>query len=238
MFNSVKKISLILTAISVITFVCMPLMAKDGPVAGKIDSINKKTKEIVINTESGKTLKMGDKIYVRIDGQPVILEVTFPMMTTSKCKPEKKNEKKFSSITKGLTVYRYEKGIEEVETEAVDESLYAGNPLVGTWDYTANIHETRDYNNGKLTFRANGTYLRTMNKSDKDSGKFRFDIEKGVLEFVDKKGTSMFYAGPLKLLSKEDNSLTFIFRHQEGYLIEFKITHNNTAPFKIAKESE
>jgi len=232
------KFFIFLSAVSVITFVCMPLMAKDGIVAGRIESINKKTKEVVINTESGKPLKMGDKIYVRVDGQPVIMKVTFPMMTTSKSKPEKKNDKKFTSITKGLTVYMYEKGIENVETEIVEETSYAGNPLVGTWNYKADIYETRDRDNGQLTFSANGTYLRTMRDGDKDTGKFRFDIENGVLEFVDKKGTSMFYAGPLKLFSKEDNTLTFIFRHQEGYSIQFKISHNNTEPFKTAKESE
>lgn len=237
MFVIVKRISLFISALSVIALISEPLAAKDGAVAGKVSSVNKSTKEVVVNSESGRTLKLGDKIYVRVDGAPVIMKVTFPMMTTSKCKPEKKNDKKFSSISKGLTVYMYEKGIEDAEIEALDETLYAGNPIVGTWQYKINIYETRDFESGQLTFNANGTYLKDA-AGRKETGKFRIDIENGILEFPGKEGTTMFYAGPLKLSSKEDNTLLFVFRHKEGYSIQYSISHNNTEPFKIAKESE
>lgn len=237
MFFNFTKPSLIITAIYVIMFAGIPLTAKDGPVAGRVDSVNKNSKEIIVNVESGKSLKMGERVYVRINGEPLILKVTFPMMTTSKCKPEKKNDKRFSSISKGLTVYMYEKGIEEAETETLDETLYAGNPIVGTWEYRINIYETRDFESGQLTFNANGTYIKTAG-GKKETGKFRFDIEKGILEFPGKEGTTMFYAGPLKLSSKEDNTLLFVFRHQQGYSIQYSITHSNTAPFNTAKESE
>jgi len=219
------------------------LSAKDGDIAGKVSSVNKNTKEVVVNSTSGKTLKLGDRIYVRVDGEPVIMKVTFPMMTTSKCKPEKKNDKNIGAITKGLTVYRYEPGIEKAEIEAVNEKLYEGNPIVGTWDYVGRIYETRDYVSGKLTFRVDGTYTndRTTDnvkgKSNKDSGKFSFDIEKGILDFTGKKGTDMFYGGPLKLWKIENNILYFVYNNlQSGYAIHYEITHTNTAPFKISKE--
>ncbi len=240
MLRKFYRISLASLCLVFIMIYYIPSYGLDGAVIGKVNSVNKKTKEIIVNTESGKVLKLGDKVYVRIEETPVILKVTFPMLTTLKCKPDK-NNKNFSLIAKGQTVYKYEPGIEKTEKEAVNESLYLDSPIVGTWDYEARIYETRDYVSGQLTFRADGTYTNARDKDGKkgagrkDSGKFKFDIENGILEFVDKAGTDMFYAGPLSLFEKDEKSLSYVFYHNQGYAINYKILHSNTAAFKLNK---
>jgi len=45
----------------------------------------------------------------------------------------------------------------------------------------------------------------------------------------------MFYAGRLTIWEKDEKSLSLIFRHKEGYAINYKIFHNKTADFKIMK---
>lgn len=96
------------------------LYAKDGIYAGKIGSIDKSKNEIIVNTETGELLNIGDRIYVRIDGRPVIMKVTFPMMTSSRCSVEKKYINQIGLIEKGMPLFKYVKGIENESVENSD----------------------------------------------------------------------------------------------------------------------
>ena len=81
-----------------------------GKEIGEIASINSAGKEIIINVKSGTNLNMGDLLEIETENGKIILDVTFPMLTTSKCKIKGKG--KLSGLSKGMTVYRYSKDIE------------------------------------------------------------------------------------------------------------------------------
>lgn len=97
--------------------------AIDGAVAGKIGNVNKFTGEIVVNTGDSKSrIEIGDKLYVRIDGEPVVMKAAFPMLTVVKCTLESKYKKNLDDLESGMTVYRYKPGIEKKE-ESTDTVL-------------------------------------------------------------------------------------------------------------------
>jgi hypothetical protein len=52
-------------------------------------------------------LKVGELVYIEIDGNYVIMSATFPMMTLSKCQLEGKDIKYFDKLAKGMPVYKY-----------------------------------------------------------------------------------------------------------------------------------
>ncbi len=76
-----------------------------GNKAGEIGSIDPGKKEILINVKSGTNLKMGDLLEIETESGQIILEVIFPMMTSSKCKI--RGNGKLSELSKGLAVYWY-----------------------------------------------------------------------------------------------------------------------------------
>ena len=93
-----------------------------GKDVGKIASIDAGKKEIIINVKSGTNLKMGDLLEIQTGNGKIVLDVTFPMMTTSKCKI--KGKAQLSALSKGMTVYRYIKEIEN--TDKADKTGKAG----------------------------------------------------------------------------------------------------------------
>ncbi len=74
---------------------------------GEIFSINPANKEIIVNVHSGINLNMGDLLQIETESGKIILDVTFPMQTVSKCKI--KGNGKLAELTKGMPVYRYNK---------------------------------------------------------------------------------------------------------------------------------
>ncbi len=79
---------------------------------GKVYRINP-NRDILINSPNAfQSFKMGDKVYIIIDNKPVIMTVTFPMMTIAKCRLNSGYEDFYNSIYKGLQVYSYEINIE------------------------------------------------------------------------------------------------------------------------------
>ena len=118
----IKKFALVTLVIAVLSGVFFlrngnGLYAAEGSLAGKIGSVDKNKNEVIINLETGKSLNIGDRVYLRIDGSPVILKVTFPMMTTSRCAVEKKYISLIGLIKNGMPLYRYENGIENESPE-------------------------------------------------------------------------------------------------------------------------
>lgn len=94
----------------------------DGVKIGVVTGIDQKTAEIIVGTSTAANdIKMGDLLYLRIGGKIVLLRVTFPMQTISKCRAEGKNRALRAKAVKGMTVYRYMKGIEEISTTGKDE---------------------------------------------------------------------------------------------------------------------
>jgi len=87
---------------------------------GVIGNIDTTKKEIIVNNRSGTNLNMGDLLEIQSEKGKIIIEVSFPMMTTSRCKI--KNKGKLSELSKGMTVYRYSK-----DDEPAEETGKAGN---------------------------------------------------------------------------------------------------------------
>ncbi|HPS58769.1 MAG TPA: DUF1566 domain-containing protein [Spirochaetota bacterium] len=94
----------------------------DGEKLGFVRDIDNKTSEIIVgSSNAADDIKMGDLLYVRIDGKIIKLRATFPMQTVAKCKAEGKNRALWRKIEKGMAVYRYTKGIEDL-TPGIDDS--------------------------------------------------------------------------------------------------------------------
>jgi len=72
---------------------------------GSISSLNAGKREIIVSTK--RALKIGELVYVIIDGNMIIMSASFPMMTSSKCQLEGKDTKYFVKLSKGMPVYKY-----------------------------------------------------------------------------------------------------------------------------------
>lgn len=117
--QSVFRISMIVLILMIFQTITPVSALEDGAPAGEVASINKKSKEIIINlADTGRGVKMGDRFYIRIDGEIVVMTSTFPMMTTSKCRLEAKYSKYLNSIVKEMKVYRYKKGADDKNNPA------------------------------------------------------------------------------------------------------------------------
>jgi hypothetical protein len=110
LFNKITLIILVITILSAGIVNSEP----EGISVGVVQSIDIKTGVIIVASSSATdAVKMGDLFYIRINGKVVLLRVTFPMMTTSKCKPEGKNRSLWTKAEKRMAVYKYKSGIED-----------------------------------------------------------------------------------------------------------------------------
>lgn len=128
----------LLILVAIMALICvLPLtltMALEGPQVGAIAEIKHATREIIVKTPlAAKNIKMGDKLYVRVDGKAVVIQATFPMQTIAKCMLDGKYAGYWGKIVKGMTVYRYVPGVEE-EVDAI-----AAEPKTGSVKKLAGI---------------------------------------------------------------------------------------------------
>jgi len=139
-----KKFSLFILPFLILSLVSI-LHSRDGKLIGKIGSVNSSTKEIVINMEGIVPLKMGEQVYVRIGNDIAVMESTFPMQTTSKCKLRKNYTKYLNKIENGMNVYLYDKtmmvdntGFNDVKEnkESVYKKRIGHHDLTGEWECT------------------------------------------------------------------------------------------------------
>lgn len=107
---NIRKGTGILCIVFVLSGVLM-LSSNDGEQIGKISTVDNVSKEIIINVDNGKTIKMGEQFYVRVGDDIAVMEATFPMMTSAKCKLLKEYTKSGQKIENGMIVYRYDKTI-------------------------------------------------------------------------------------------------------------------------------
>jgi hypothetical protein len=120
--NLISRIFLV-TAIITLPTAGILHSQSEGVKVGVVQVIDKKSGEIIVSSPTaGDDIKMGDLLYVLIDGKVVQLRSTFPMMTVSKCKPEGKNRALWAKAEKGMKVYRYKKGIEDSQAIVKDET--------------------------------------------------------------------------------------------------------------------
>lgn len=206
--------------------------AKDGKLIGKVGAIDKGKKEIIVNIEGGVPVKMGESLYVRSGESIIIMEATFPMQTSVKCRLKKKYSGQLKSVTKGMMVYKYEEGVETADEAGVN------NSLLGTWKYTVSSPDARGGESGTITFNKNGTYVDVMDPpmdnpgagKSTNKGRYRVEPENGILEYIGKESNTKYY-----LKEKTGESLVFeTFNQEYGMRFIYTIYCNNTAPFTIS----
>jgi hypothetical protein len=76
-----------------------------GQLIGKVREI--KGGEIIVSSgRAAETMKMGDRVFVIIDGQKAVLEVKFPMQTIAKCAVAPASAKFRDRIAAGMPVFK------------------------------------------------------------------------------------------------------------------------------------
>jgi len=106
-----------LSAILIILFSASAIYAFDGEITGKIGEINKSTGEIIVAMGSKYHVEMGDKLYVRVNGDAFIMQAIFPMLTIVKCRLTAEYKGNLKDLAKGMVVYKYKTGIEKKEVK-------------------------------------------------------------------------------------------------------------------------
>lgn len=98
------------------------VLAADGKVLGKVNRIDPSTGEIIVSSPTAAdNIRVGDKLYVRINQEPVVIVAVFPMMTTVKCRPAPGFKSYIASLSKGAVVYSYIKDVEKnIDSKTVD----------------------------------------------------------------------------------------------------------------------
>jgi len=131
--------------------------SEDGEELGKVGEVNKASGEITVNVpNSGQKIKMGDILYVRIDGAVVKMRAVFPMMTIARCKIEQSDKQNIILIKKGLTVWRYKKGVENIDPESESTVLENTNDSIIGTEWTIKYSNTDGYLSYLLIFKPDG----------------------------------------------------------------------------------
>jgi len=74
-----------------------------GKIIGSISSVNYGNKEIIVNQK--KVVELGTVVYVIVEDKEILMNVTFPMMTTFKCMIVPNQKQYINKLKKGMTVY-------------------------------------------------------------------------------------------------------------------------------------
>ena len=140
---------------SFLIFFTSGIYAKDITV-GKVSEINFSKGEILVNIESGHSIMMGDKFLITSGTNRILIEAVFPMMTSVRCRVQKKDLKFINAIRKGDPVIKNsDKNIENVvlnETplDGFDLNAFLNDEMVkiegGTFSMGSSIIETERNN--------------------------------------------------------------------------------------------
>ncbi len=122
--NIIRKGVLVIAILSIAANGIL-LSSPEGDKVADVYKLDIKNGEVIIGSPNASdNIKMGDLLYVRIDGKVVLLRTSFPMMTSAKCKPEGKNYILWTKAIKGMAVYRFKNGIEDQENEIAQNKNY------------------------------------------------------------------------------------------------------------------
>ncbi len=137
------------------------LLAVDGPLIGSVGKIIKGRGEIVVKSKkAGQTIRMGDKMYVRIDGKVAVMEAIFPMQSIAKCRLLPKYRSFLKRLKPNMPVYKYLPAVEEgapaVPAEDLTPGMVVGEGVPG---------EVRRIGEMDFVFIKGGTYTMGMPES-------------------------------------------------------------------------
>ena len=87
---------------------------QEGPRMGKVYQINRSSGEIIMQSSvQAHEIRMGMRLYTRIDGKAAVMKATFPMQSVVKCRIEGRHRKYLGSIRVGMPMYKYVNGVED-----------------------------------------------------------------------------------------------------------------------------
>ncbi len=112
---------------------------------GDIHRIDGEKKEIIVHVKGERTLQMGERVYVNVDGQKAVMTATFPMLSSSKCVLEPKYAGLFGRLQKGMAVFAFASGGEKApKSDAVGSRLFSKILGGSDLDVLRDIRQTRD----------------------------------------------------------------------------------------------
>ena len=106
------SISLLLSTLLFIFISQNAISQEEYKKLAKLHKISPSGEIIITSPNAAQMMNMGDKVFIIVDNRPVIMKITFPMMTVAKCRLEPGYEAYFGRLYKGLMVYKYQQGIE------------------------------------------------------------------------------------------------------------------------------
>ncbi|MCP4137998.1 MAG: hypothetical protein GY754_43950 [bacterium] len=113
-----NKFSALLITLFIITIFSTPSEAAS---LGKIRKINRASGEIIVISSGAKRIRMGQKLYLKVNNKIVVLRASYPMMTVVKCRLLPGYYKYLGQIKKNTPIYRYKKEIETVVKKTYSE---------------------------------------------------------------------------------------------------------------------
>jgi hypothetical protein len=94
---------------------------REGPRIGKIYQVHRKSGEIVVQSVT-PDIRMGSRLYTRVQGKAVIMKATFPMQTVVKCRLEGQHGKYLASLKISMPVHKYVQGVTD-DISAAGQSI-------------------------------------------------------------------------------------------------------------------
>ena len=83
---------------------------REGPRIGKIYKVHQRSGEIVVQSIT-PDIRMGSRLYARVQGKAVIMKATFPMQTVVKCRLEGQHRKYLAGLKISMPVHKYVQGV-------------------------------------------------------------------------------------------------------------------------------
>lgn len=103
----------------------MPYAQVDGERIGEVKQIDQKRGQLIVSSTA--EIKMGEVLYLRIDGKVVKLRAIFPMQSLCTCRAEDKNRGPWANTVIKMPVFRWNKDIEDI-TILNEPALKPENP--------------------------------------------------------------------------------------------------------------
>jgi hypothetical protein len=196
------------------------LKDEDKKEMGKVTDINESAFEVTV---TGSNLKIGDKLFVEIKGLMAAMEVTFPMMTISRCKMIGGTRMLIREVYKGMPVYKLIPGINKGNNTFLFPNGnrfvgdYKGNQMHGKGEFywtNGNVYKG-DFKNGMRHGKGDLIYY----NGSKYSGDWKSGFMDGNGEYTWSNGNK--HIGQFKKGFREGKA-TFLWAKGDKYVGTFK----------------
>lgn len=111
-----KKTTIMLFIVMLSCVLSSDLYSNDGILLGHIREIKNSSQEIIVVTTTPPSL--GEKLYVRIDGELTMMTATYPMMSIVKCKLDPVYSGRLTKLKEHMSVYVYNDNVDRMSPES------------------------------------------------------------------------------------------------------------------------